>query len=121
MYINISLHLIEFTITNVVKLLDEYDFNFASKWEELGTTLGISLDDRQRVSVQAHLAQDFHSAMMDILDIWITNNRSSATWKSLILALEECGQSGIANSLKRHLKIDEGIQFVHCMYSTCLY
>ena len=109
MYMNISLHLIEFTISNMVKLLDEYDFNFTSKWEELGSALGISLDDRQRVSVQAHLAQDFHSAMMDILDVWITNNRSSATWKSLILALEECGQSGIANSLKRRLKIDEGI------------
>ena len=93
-----------------MRLLDTHDFSFSGKWEELGKELGVSLDDRQRISVQVHLSQDYSSAMEDIINVWINNNEYDSSWKQLLLALERCGQTSIVNSLKKnYLLLDEGM------------
>ena len=92
----------------MIRQLEENDFNFSSKWEELGLQLSVSLDDRQRVSVQAHMSQDFRSATEDVLGIWLKNQDPAPSWRSLVTALEECGQSSIASKMKKTLLLDEG-------------
>ena len=56
--------------------------------------------------------QDYHFALEEGLQWWITNV-ATPSWEELILAVESCGDKGIATTLRRQLDIkDEGIYYV---------
>ncbi len=98
----------ELTVSNVIRLLEAHNFSFSCKWDELGRELGVSLDDIQRISAQVHLSEDYQSAMEDIISKWLS---SDSSWKQLLVALENSGQSSIVKSLKKnYLLLDEGVK-----------
>ena len=53
--------------------------------------------------------QDYHFALEEGLQWWITNS-TDPSWESLISAVEDCGDKEIATKLKQLLNInDEGM------------
>ena len=53
--------------------------------------------------------QDYHFALEEGLQWWITNSNDSS-WENLISAVEDCGDKDIATKLKQQLNInDEGM------------
>ena len=106
-------------MSNIIRLLENHDFNFSAKWEELSQQLGVSLDTRQKASVKAHMTEDTQSALGEVLNTWLTDNDCNPLWSGLLTALEGCGQTSIVSSLKKsYLLLDKGRV---CVYKCHVY
>ena len=56
--------------------------------------------------------QDFHSALEEGLQWWITNG-TAPSWEELISAVKSCGDVDVATTLRRQIDIkDEGIYYL---------
>ena len=66
--------------------------------------------------------QDYHFALEEGLQWWITNS-TEPSWEELISAVEDCGDKDVAAIMRRQLDIkDEGIfiQLIHILISYLL-
>ena len=97
------------TSNNALQLLVKSGFVVKDKWTELTSLLGVSLQERRRLNKMASSDQDFHSALEEGLQWWITNS-TAPSWEELISAVESCGNVDVVITLRRQLDIkDEGI------------
>ena len=104
--------LIELTAVNALQLLIKSRFDVKDKWNELTILLGVSLEERRRLKTMASSDQDYHFALEEGLQWWITNG-TAPSWEELISAVESCGDVDVATTLRRQLDIkDEGIYYV---------
>ena len=117
---NISLFTsIELTSSNALRLLVKNGFIVEDKWTELTSLLGVSLKERRRLKRVARSDQDYHFALEEGLQWWITNC-TDPSWENLISAVEDCGDKDVAIKLKRQLDInDEGKYYSVILYSFC--
>ena len=97
---------IELTPTNAIQFLIDNDFNVKDKWIELITLLHVSLEERERLETMASSDQDFHHALEEGLQWWITNN-TDPSWEELISAVENCGDKDIATKMRGQLETKE--------------
>ena len=108
----IQFTLIELTSINVLQVLIKSGFVVKNKWNELTILLGVSLEERRRLKTMASSDQDYHFALEEGLQWWITNG-TSPSWEELISAIENCGDVDVATTLRRQLDIkDEGIYYI---------
>ena len=113
LYIANVLHIIYFNIeltsSNALRLLVKCGFVVKDKWTELTSLLGVSLEERRRLKTMASSDQDYHFALEEGLQWWITNS-TAPSWEELISAVEKCVDKDIAVVMKRQLDIkDESI------------
>ena len=78
------------------------------KWEELADELG--LDDDETVSEKLKKIKDewktdhdSKKAAFDVLKLWLTYYKTSATWRTLIDALQRLKLDVAVNSVQKHL------------------
>ena len=103
---------IELTSNNALRLLVKSGFVVEDKWSKLTSFLGVSLEERRRLKKMASSDQDYHFALEEGLQWWITNG-TVPSWEELISVVESCGDIDIATTLRRQLDIkDEGIYYV---------
>ena len=103
---------IELTSNNALRLLVKSGFIIEDKWSKLTSFLGVSLEERERLKTMASSDQDYHFALEEGLQWWISNG-TTPCWEELISAVESCGDVDIATTLRRQLDIkDEGIYYV---------
>ena len=104
--------LIELTSINALRLLIKSRFDVKDKWTELTILLGVSLEERRRLKAIVSIDQDYHFALEEGLQWWITNG-TVPCWEELISAVESCGDVDVATTLRRQLDIkDEGIYYI---------
>ena len=96
------------TSSNAVQFLIDNDFNIKDKWIELITLLRVSLEERERLETMASSDQDFHHALEEGLQWWITNN-TDPSWEELISAVENCGDKDVATNMRKQIETKEGI------------
>ena len=97
------------TSSNALQLLVESGFVVKEKWIELISHIGVSLEKRDRLKKMVKIEQDFHFALEEGLQWWITFVVDHS-WRDLVSAVENCGDKDVATSLKRKLNMkDEGI------------
>ena len=82
------------------------------KWTELTSLLGVSLEERKRLKTMASSDQDYHFALEEGLQWWITNS-TDPSWEELILAVENSVDEGIAAKMRQEVK-SEGIVYNKC-------
>ena len=92
------------TSTNALRLLVKSGFCVKDKWTELTSLLGVSLDERRRLKTMASSDQDYHFALEEGLQWWITNS-TDPSWEELISSVESCGYKDIAVIMRRQLGI----------------
>ena len=108
----IQFTLIELTSNNALRLLIKSGFAVEDKWSKLTILLGVSLEERRRLKTMASSDQDYHFALEEGLQWWITNG-TVPCWEELISAVENCGDDDVATTLRRQLDIkDEGIYYI---------
>ena len=87
-------------------------FMIEDKWNKLTSLLGVSLEERRKLKTMANSDQDYHFALEEGLQWWITNG-TAPSWEELISAVESCGDKDIATTLRTQLDIkNEGIDYV---------
>ena len=103
----------DLTSNNVLQLLVKSGFIVKDKWIGLIGDLGVSSEEVIRLKKIASSDQDYHSALEEGLQSWITNS-TDPSWEKLISALENCGDKDVATTLKRQVDStkDEGIDYV---------
>ena len=98
------------TSSNALRLLVKSGFVVKEKWTELISLLGVSLEERRRLKIMASSDQDYHFALEEGLQWWITNS-TDPSWEELILAVKNCRNKDIAVIMRRQLDINnEGNQ-----------
>ena len=97
------------TAANALQLLIKSRFDVKDKWTELTILLDVSQEERRRLKTMASSDQDYHFALEEGLQWWITNGIAPC-WEELISAVENCSNVNVATTLRRQLDIkDEGI------------
>ena len=100
---------IELTAVNALRLLIKSRFDVKDKWTELTILLGVSLEERRRLKTMVSSDQDYHFALEEGLQWWITNG-NAPSWKEFVSAVESCGDVDVVTTLRRQLDIkDEGM------------
>ena len=100
------------TSNNAIRLLSKSGFVIEDKWTKLTSFLGVSLEERRRLKTMANSDQDYHFALEEGLQWWITNG-TAPSWEELISAVESCGDKDVATTLRGQLDIkDEGIHYL---------
>ena len=102
---SISVYYNKIDIEQCFTTLVKSGFVVKDKWTELTSLLGVSLEERRRLKTMASSDQDYHFALEEGLQWWITNS-TDPSWENLISAVEDCGDKDIATKLKRHLDIN---------------
>ena len=105
----------ELTSTNALRLLVKNGFIVEDKWTKLTSLLGVSLKERKRLETMASSNQDYHFALEQSLQWWITNS-TDPSWEKLVSAVESCGDMNVqvANMMKRQVDTkDEGIGSIY--------
>ena len=109
------------TSSNALRLLVKSGFVVKDKWTELTILLGVSLEERRRLKTMASSDQDYHFALEEGLQWWITNS-TDPSWEELISAVENCGDKDIAVIMREEVK-SEGIvcnKCTSCNYFYCI-
>ena len=97
------------TSSNALRLLVKSGFVVKDKWTKLTSLLCVSLEERRRLKTMVSSDEDYHFALEEGLQWWITNS-TDPSWEELISAIEDCGDKDIAVKMRRQLDIeDEGI------------
>ena len=105
----------ELTSTNALRLLVKNGFIVEDKWTKLTSLLGVSLKERKRLETMASSNQDYHFALEQSLQWWITNS-IDPSWEKLVSSVESCGDMNVqvANMMKRQVDTkDEGIGSIY--------
>ena len=90
-----------------MNILQQSGFNIPEKWNRLAGIIGISIVDRKRLTEEAQTTQDYHFALEQALDSWISNT-SQSSWEGLLSAVEECEtDENVVSTLRRQLNIDD--------------
>ena len=109
------------TSSNALKLLDKSGFVVEDKWTKLTRLLDVSLEERRRLKTMASSDQDYHFALEEGLQWWITNS-TNPSWEELISAVENCGDKDVAAIMREEFK-SEGIvcnKCTPCHYFYCI-
>ena len=77
---------LDLTALNAIKLLRDCDFRMFTNWKRVSRSLGLSLDDRNRLNQKGVINGDWSDVMEEALSIWIS--KGQATWNKLIEAVE---------------------------------
>ena len=86
--------------------LQQSGFNIPEKWNRLAGIIGISISERKRLREEAHTTQDYHFALEQALDSWISNTPQSS-WEGLLSAVEKCESDGnVVSKLRKLLDLD---------------
>ena len=91
------------TSSNALRLLVKSGFVVKDKWTELTSLLGVSLEERRRLKTMASSDQDYHFALEEGLQWWVTNS-TDPSWEELISAVENCGDKDIAVIMREEVK-----------------
>ena len=91
------------TSNNALRLLVKSGFVVKDKWIELTSLLGVSLVERRRLKKMASSDQDYHFALEEGLQWWITNS-IDPSWEELISAIENCGDKDIVVIVREEVK-----------------
>ena len=103
---------LELTSNNALWILVKSGFIVEEKWTKLTSLLGVSLEERRRLKKMASSDQDYHFALEEGLQWWITNG-TAPSWEELISAVENCSDKDVATTMKRQLdNKDEGIYYI---------
>ena len=94
------------TSSNAVQFLIDNGFIIKDKWIELITLLRVSLEERERLETMASSNQNFHHALEEGLQWWITNT-TDPSWEELISAVENCGDKDVATKMREQLETKE--------------
>ena len=95
---------LELTSCNALRLLVKSGFVVKENWTKLTCFLGVSLEERRRLKKMASSDQDYHFALEESLQWWITNS-TAPSWEEFISAVEYCGDEQIAAMIRRQLDI----------------
>ena len=89
-----------------MNILQQSGFNIPEKWNRLAGIIGISISERKRLREEAQTTQDYHFALEQALDSWISNTPQSS-WEGLLSAVEQCETDGnIESKLRKLLDLD---------------
>ena len=89
-----------------MNILQQSGFNIPEKWNRLAGIIGISISERKRLREEAQTTQDYHFALEQALDFWISNTPQSS-WEGLLSAVEKCETNGnVVSSLRKLLDLD---------------
>ena len=95
---------LELTANEALNILQQSGFNIPEKWNRLAGIIGISISERKRLREEA---QDYHFALEQALDSWISNTPQSS-WEGLLSAVEKCEtDKNVISTLRRLLNIDD--------------
>ena len=92
------------TSCNALRLLVKSGFVVKKNWMKLTCLLGVSLEERRRLMKMASTNQDYHFALEEGLQWWITNS-TAPSWEEFISAVEYCGDEDIASVMRRQLDV----------------
>ena len=98
---------LELTANKALNILQQSGFNIPEKWNRLAGIIGISISERKRLREEAQTTQDYHFALEQALDSWISNTPQSS-WEGLLSAVEKCEtDKNVISTLRRLLNIDD--------------
>ena len=99
--------ILELTANEALNILQQSGFNIPEKWNRLAGIIGISIVERKRLGEEAQTTQDYHFALEQALDSWISNTPQSS-WEGLLSAVEQCEtDENVISTLRRLLNIDD--------------
>ena len=102
-FLSVSL---ELTANKALNILQQSGFNIPEKWNRLAGIIGISISERKRLREEAQTTQDYHFALEQALDSWISNSPQSS-WEGLLSAVEQCETDGnTVSKLRKLLDLD---------------
>jgi hypothetical protein len=93
---------VDLTADKATTLLKESGFRVFSCWSKIGCTLGIPLDERNRLRQKGLIADNYDEILEEMLEIWIS--RGGATWNKLIHAVE-LEERNTAHTLREKLNL----------------
>ena len=89
-----------------MNILQQSGFDIPKKWNRLAGIIGISISERQRLREEAQTTQDYHFALEQALDSWISDTPQSS-WEGLLSAFEKCETDGnVVSKLRKLLDPD---------------
>ena len=97
---------IEITPSKAVILLNDYGFNFKSKWSLLASILNVPLEQKEKMRAIIKEDESYEYAIEIALDWWMKNT-SEASWKMLISSVARCGEKDTADAMRKTLS-EEG-------------
>ena len=90
-----------------MNILQQSGFNIPEKWNRLAGIIGISISERKRLREEAQTTQDYHFALEQAMDSWISNTPHSS-WKGLLSAVEQCEtDENVLSTLRKLLDVDD--------------
>ena len=98
---------LELTANEALNILQQSGFNIPEKWNRLAGNIGISIVERKRLTEEAQTTKDYHFALEQALDSWISNTPQSS-WERLLTAVEKCETDGnVVSTLRKLLDVDD--------------
>ena len=98
---------LELTANEALNILQQSGFNIPEKWNRLAGIIGISISERKRLREEAQTTHDYHFALEQALDSWISNTPQSS-WEGLLSAVEKCDtDENVVSTLRRLLDLDD--------------
>ena len=103
-YFSITL---ELTANKALNILQQSGFNIPEKWNRLAGIIGISISERKRLREEAQKTQDYHFALEQALNFWISNTPQSS-WEELLSAVQQCeANEDAVTTLRKLLDVDD--------------
>ena len=97
---------LELTANAALNILQQSGFNIPKKWNRLAGIIGISISERKRLREESLTTQDYHFALEQALDSWISNTPQSS-WEGLLSAVEKCEtDENVVSTLRKLLDLD---------------
>ena len=98
---------LELTANEALNILQQSGFNIPEKWNRLAGIIGISISERKRLTEETQRTQDYHFALEQALDSWISNTPQSS-WEGLLSAVEQCDtDENVVSTLRKLLDVDD--------------
>ena len=98
---------LELTANEALNILQQSGFNIPEKWNRLAGIIGISIVERKRLREEAQTTQDYHFALEQALDSWISNT-PQLSWERLLSAVEKCEtDENVVSTLRKLLDVDD--------------
>ena len=91
-----------------MNILQQSGFNITEKWNRLAGIIGISISERKRLREEAQTTQDYHFALEQALNSWISSTPQSS-WEELISAVQQCETN--ESTLRKLLEVDDQQKF----------
>ena len=73
----------------------------ADRWQRLGVQLGLDINGLKALSKKN--PSDPEQCLMDMLDMWLKQKGSAATWAIIVEAIQAIGDNALAENIaKKH-------------------